>query len=91
MRAEDGADVPELRADVFPSPAEHILRLDRLIADQADELARLHTALLEVTALCDLAEWASGSATDGAAAMVRVDEVRRILTRPAPDPVPPGS
>lgn|GEM_PF-2671079 len=91
MRAEDGADAPELRAEVFPSPAEHILRLDRLVADQADELARLHTALLELTALCDLAEWAGGADPDAAAAMVRVDEVRRILARQAPDPVPPGA
>jgi len=91
VRAEDSADSPELRADVFPSPADHILRLDRLIADQAAELARLHTAMLEVTALCDLAEWANGTHPDGAAAMVRVDEVRRILARPAPDRVPPGT
>lgn len=91
MRAEDGADSPELRDYIFPSPAEHVLRLDRLIAEQADELARLHTALLEVTALCDLAEWANSTHPAGAAAMVRVDEVRQILARPAVDRVPPDS
>ncbi|MDQ1745581.1 MAG: hypothetical protein QOE23_3920 [Pseudonocardiales bacterium] len=87
MRAED-ADSPELRA---LSPAEHIDRLDRLLADQADELARLHTILLEVTAVCDLAEWANDSSPDARATVVLVEDLRRILTRSAPDPVPPGS
>jgi hypothetical protein len=83
--ADDGAEYPELRADLL-SPAQHISRLDRLITDQADELAALHTTLREVTALCDLAEWAAESAADGLTAMVRVHELRRAMTalrRPA--------
>jgi hypothetical protein len=91
VRAEDGAESPELGAEMSHSPAEHIVRLNRLIADQADELARLHTSLREVTALCDLAEWANDTNPDGGPAVLRVDDVRRILARPAPDPVPPGS
>jgi hypothetical protein len=78
--AEDGAEYhPELRADVL-SPTEHILRLDRLIADQADELAAVHSILREVTAICDLAEWAIEPA-GSTAAMVRVDDLRRVLAR----------
>jgi hypothetical protein len=91
VRAEDGADSPELRAGVSRSPAEHIARLDQLIADQADDLARLSTTMLEVTALCDLAQWASDSNPDGGAAVVLVEDLRRILARPAPEAVPPGS
>lgn len=90
MRAEDGADSSELRAGVSGSPAEHIARLDRLIADQADELARLATTMLEVTALCDLAEWANDSNPGSAAAVVLVEDLRRILARPASEAVPPG-
>lgn len=87
MRAEDGADAPELRAGTPLSPSEHVARLDRLIAEQADELARLQTILLEVTAVCDLAEWAN----EAGPAVVLVDDLRRILPQPAADPVPPGS
>lgn len=79
MLADDGAEYPELQADL-PSPAQHISRLDRLIADQADELAALSATLREITALCDLAEWAGGSA--GPTAVVRVDELRRAMTAP---------
>jgi hypothetical protein len=91
VRADDGADFSELPSAVSASPAEHIVRLDRLIADQADELARQHASLLEVTALCDLADWANESNPEAGPAVVRVDDLRRILARPAPDPVPPGS
>jgi hypothetical protein len=77
--ADDSSEYPELQADP-PSQAEHIDRLDRLVADQAAELAALHTVLREVTALCDLAEWAADSLTDGQPAAVRVDELRRALT-----------
>jgi hypothetical protein len=81
--AEDGAEYPELRAEV-QSPAEHIRRLDQLISDQAGELAAAHTTLREITALCDLAEWATESTGDGAAAVVLVDELRRVLARRRP-------
>lgn len=90
MRADDGADSPELRAEDSPSAAGHIGRLDQLIADQADEVARLQATLLELTALCDLAEWANGTGPEGGPAVVRVDDLRRILARQAPDPVPPA-
>ncbi|MBV9821335.1 MAG: hypothetical protein JO144_03755 [Actinobacteria bacterium] len=78
MLADDSSEYPELQADT-PS---HVDRLDRLVADQAAELATLHAVLREVTALCDLAEWAADSLTDGRPAAVRVDELRRVLTPP---------
>ncbi|HST50232.1 hypothetical protein [Jatrophihabitans sp.] len=87
--ADDGAESPELRADPL-SPAEHISRLDRLITDQADELAALHTTLREVTALCDLADWAAESGSGELTATVRVDELRRTLARHR-QPGPAGS
>lgn len=79
MLAEDGAEHPELRAGVRCSP-EHILRLDRLIADQADELAAAEASWRELIALCDLAEWATEAAGDGPA-VVLVDDLRRVLAR----------
>jgi hypothetical protein len=78
--AEDGAEYPELRADA-QSSAEHILRLDRLIEDQADELAAAEASLRELSALCDLAEWATETAGNGSPAVVLVDDLRRLLTR----------
>jgi len=85
VSADDGTEPTELRAGVL-SPAQHISRLDRLISDQADELAALHATLHEVTALCDLADWAAESMADGTPATVRVDEVRRALAKHRPSP-----
>ncbi len=79
MLAEDGAEQPELQADA-ESPAGHILRLDRLIASQADELAASEAGWRELTALCDLAEWAAEAGGDGPA-VVLVDDLRRLLAR----------
>ncbi len=79
MLAEDGAEHPELRAGAEPS-AEHLLRLERLIASQADELAAAEACWQELTALCDLAEWATETAGDGRA-VVLVDDLRRLLAR----------
>ncbi len=79
MLAEDGAEHPELRADA-ESSAAHILRLDRLIASQADELAAAEACWRELTALCDLAQWATETAGDGPA-VVLVDDLRRLLAR----------
>ena len=79
MLAEDGAEYPDLRADADTSAA-HILRLDRLIASQADELAAAEAGWRELTALCDLAQWATETAGDGPA-VVLVDDLRRLLAR----------
>jgi hypothetical protein len=84
VRADDGAEYPDTGADLLP-PAQHIARLDRLIADQAEELVALHTTVREVIALCDMAEWAAESAADGSPVVVRVDDLRRVLAlRPRP-------
>jgi hypothetical protein len=77
--AEDGAEYPDLRADADTSAA-HVLRLDRLIASQADELAAAEAGWRELTALCDLAQWATETAGDGPA-VVLVDDLRRLLAR----------
>jgi len=77
--AEDGAEYPDVRADA-ESSAEHLLRLDQLIAGQADELATSEAGWREITALCDLAEWATEAAGNGPA-VVRVDELRQVLAR----------
>lgn len=79
MLAEDGAEYPELRAGAQPS-AEHIVRLDSLIAGQADELAASEAGWRELAALCDLAEWAT-EAAGNPPAVVRVDDLRRLLAR----------
>jgi hypothetical protein len=78
--AEDGAEYPEVQADARPS-AEHILRLDRLIEHQADQLCAAEAGWRELTAMCDLAEWAAESTGDGTAAVVLVDDLRRLLAR----------
>lgn len=80
MFAEDGAEYPEVQADARPS-AEHVLRLDRLIEHQADQLCASEAGWRELTAMCDLAEWAAESTGDGAAAVVLVDDLRRLLAR----------
>lgn len=80
MSAEDGADYPELRA-IAGSSAEHLLRLERLLEHQADQLGAAEAGLREVTALCDLAEWATESAGNGSQAVVLVDDLRRVLAR----------
>ncbi|MEO7263117.1 MAG: hypothetical protein ABI047_17970 [Jatrophihabitantaceae bacterium] len=79
MLAEDGAEYPELRADAQPT-AEHILRLDRLIAGQADVLAAAEAGWRELAALCDLAEWAT-EAAGNSPAVVLVEDLRRLLAR----------
>jgi hypothetical protein len=78
--AEDGADYPELQAPAGPS-AEHLLRLGRLVENQAYQLDAAEAGLREVTALCDLAEWAADSAGNGSPAVVLVDDLRRLLAR----------
>jgi hypothetical protein len=78
--AEDGADYPELQAAVGPS-AEHLLRLGRLVEHQADQLGAAEAGLREITALCDLAEWAADSTGNGSPAVVLVDDLRRLLAR----------
>jgi hypothetical protein len=54
--------------------------LDRLIADQADELTAAEAVWRELLALCDLAEWATETAGDGRA-VVLVEDLRRVLAR----------
>lgn len=80
MFAEDGAEHPEVQAGARPS-AEHVLRLDQLIEHQADELCAAEAGWRELTAMCDLAEWAAESAGDGSPAVVLVDDLRRLLAR----------
>lgn len=60
------------------------LRQRLLVAEQARELAfteveSLQARVDQVTALCDLAEWAQDAAPTGQPASVRVDELRRAL------------
>jgi hypothetical protein len=78
--AEDGADYPELQATAGSS-ADHLLRLGRLLDSQADQLGAAEAGLREVTALCDLAEWAAEGAGNGSPAVVLVDDLRRVLAR----------
>ena len=89
MLADDGAEHPETSTGTQPSAA-HLQRLERLLEQQADQLEAAEAGWRELTAMCDLAEWAAETAADGATAVVRVDELRLILarrrgTRPVPD------
>jgi hypothetical protein len=54
--------------------------LERLIAGQADELASAEGGWRELTALCDLAQWANEAAGNGPA-VVLVEDLRRLLAR----------
>jgi hypothetical protein len=74
--AGDGAEHPDVRAG---SSAEHLQRLAQLVEQQADELCAAEAGWREITALCDLAEWAAESAGNGAAPVVLVGDLRRIL------------
>jgi hypothetical protein len=81
--AEDGADYPEVQATAG-SPAEHLLRLGRLVEHQADQLDTAEAGLREITALCDLAEWAADGTGNGSPAVVLVEDLRRLLARRRP-------
>jgi methyl-accepting chemotaxis protein len=76
VRADDGAESPYVQAEVATSAEQ----LRRLIEEQADELAKAESALREITAICDLAEWASDTADSSAPTVVLVDDLRRVLT-----------
>jgi hypothetical protein len=78
--AEDGAEYPEVQAGARPS-AEHISRLGRIIEHQADQLGAAEAGWRELTAICDLAEWAAESAGNDSPAVVPVDDLRRLLAR----------
>jgi hypothetical protein len=78
--AEDGAEYPELQATAGAS-AEHLLRLGRLVEHQADQLDAAEAGLREITALCDLAEWAAEGTGNGSPPVVLVDDLRRLLAR----------
>ena len=91
MLAEDGAEYPEAQAGT-QFTAEHVHRLEQLIEQQADQLESAEASWRELTAMCDLAEWAAEGAGDGATAVVRVDELRSLLARrPGARPVSDGS
>ncbi|MDQ1739814.1 MAG: hypothetical protein QOE53_1466 [Pseudonocardiales bacterium] len=91
MLAEDGAEYPEAQTGTQPA-AEHIHRLGQLIEQQADQLEAADASWRELTAMCDLAEWSAESAGEGAVAVVRVDDVRRLLAgRRGSRPVSDGS
>jgi hypothetical protein len=78
--ADDGAEYPEVQAGARPS-AEHLLRQERLLEEQADQLTADEASWRELAALCDLAEWATEATEDGARAVVLVDDLRRLLAR----------
>jgi hypothetical protein len=78
--AEDGAEYPEAQTGTQPA-VEHIHRLGELVERQADQLEAAEASWRELIAMCDLAEWAAETAGGGAAAVVRVDDVRRLLAR----------
>lgn len=79
MRAEDGAEHSRMRAGIDTTAAEQLAQLRRIIEEQADELARAESSLREVTAMCDLADWASGSVGSSSPTVVLVDDLRRVL------------
>lgn len=79
MRADDGTEYPYVQADIATS-AEQLAQLRRVIEEQADELAMAEAALREITAICDLAEWASDTAGNSTPTVVLVDDLRRVLT-----------
>lgn len=79
MRADDGTEYPYLEAGVASS-AEQLARLRGVIEEQADELTRAESALREITAICDLADWASDTADSSTPPVVLVDDLRRVLT-----------
>ena len=78
MKAEDGAGYHRMGAGIDAS-AEQIAQLRRVIEEQADELARAESSLREITAICDLAEWAGGTVGSGSPTVVLVDDLRRVL------------
>jgi hypothetical protein len=78
VRAEDGAETPRVHAGIG-SAAEQVARLRRLIDEQADELSRAESSLREITAICDLADWANDSMGSNAPTVVLVDDLRRVL------------
>lgn len=79
MRAEDGAEYPRMPAGIDTTAVEQIAQLRRVIEEQADELERAQSSLREITALCDLAEWAGDTAGGSSATVVLVDDLRRVL------------
>jgi hypothetical protein len=58
---------------------EELASLRRLIQEQADELAEIQEVLRNVTALCDLGDWAAESAGTGSAPTVLLSDLRRTL------------
>lgn len=91
MLAEDGAEYPDAHTGTRPS-AEHIHRLRQLIEQQADHIEATEASWRELAAMCDLAQWAAEGAGDAASAVVRVDDLRRLLARrPGDRPVADGS
>ena len=79
MRAEDGAEYRRMRAGTDSTSAEQIAQLRRVIEEQADELDRAESSLREITAMCDLADWASGAVGSNSPTVVLVDDLRRVL------------
>jgi hypothetical protein len=58
---------------------EELASLRRLIQEQADELAEIQEVLRNVTALCDLSDWAAESAGTGSPPAVLLSDLRRTL------------
>jgi hypothetical protein len=79
VRAEDGEDAPRMRTGTDSTAAEQLAQLRRVIEEQADELDRAESSLREITAICDLADWASGTVGSSSPTVVLVDDLRRVL------------
>ena len=59
----------------------HIDRQAVLLREQAEQLAMAHAQLMEIAAMCDLADWSSHAGGMPAPATVLVDDVRSVLRK----------
>jgi hypothetical protein len=61
----------------------HIDRQAVLLQEQAEQLATAHAQLMEIAAMCDLADWSSNVAGVHTPATVLVDDLRSVLRKSA--------
>jgi hypothetical protein len=62
----------------------HIDRQAVLLQEQVEQLAAAHAQLMEIAAMCDLADWSSNVAGVHTPATVLVDDLRSVLRKSAP-------
>jgi hypothetical protein len=62
----------------------HIDRQAVLLREQAEQLASANAQLMEIAAMCDLADWSSHAAGMPAPATVLVDDLRCVLRKASP-------